>query len=142
MLPTPTLRAAILALCAVTLLLAQVLGLHQHRHVELGAMAERHPVALHFADGGVHHEAGHSHSADSLDTHPHVDVDSDAIGDGLAKVVVDLVIAVLAFGALIFWLPRGVSLPLAAPPRTATPRSPTFALRPPSQAPPLSSVAA
>jgi hypothetical protein len=127
------------ALCAVTLLLSHVMGLHQHRHVVLDKQFERHPTLLHFADAGLHHQAEHEHSGEGQDTRPYLDIESESVGDGLLKVFVDLLPALLAVGIL--RLPRAVVLRLPVPARTGTARRHARALRPPSQAPP-SSVAA
>lgn len=132
----------IVALCVAMLLLSQAFGLHQHRHVELGKQSERHPTLLHFADAGQHKESGHDHSNASQDEHPHLDIEFESVGDVLLKVFVDILPALFAVGVLLFLLSRAPALRQSVPAEVATSCRSVYALRPPSQAPPLSLVAA
>lgn len=129
---------SILALCVFALLAAQVLGLHHHRHVDWDGGAS-HASQLHFEDAGLHSPEGnpeHQNSVDgSASGHPHLDVETRVVGDGLAKVLLDLT------WLAAFWVALGLLWPRASPaarPRPQEGRSlpPRYTLRPPSQAPP------
>lgn len=138
--------ARIVTLCVTMLLLAQTLGLHHHRHVELDRAGGSHPVQLHFEDSGLHDEAGHGHHA--VETgggeteHPHLDVESKVVGEGLVKAFVDLLQLGVGLTVLLLRLPPTGHWRPALRLSTAPSRRPAYALRPPSQAPPLSLVTA
>lgn len=131
-------------LCIAALLYVQLSGLHQHRHVERQAQGhDRHATQLHFGDAGLHgDELGPAHSHAVGETaHAHLDVDTDAAGEALAKLLSVLLLAVLVGGVLLLSLPRDVAAPRPSDP-SPTPRRSRFSLRPPSQAPPPSLITA
>ncbi len=134
----------IVASCSALLLLAQVLGMHYHRHIEMQGGGDAHGVELHFEDGGLHvgetradHQHEHEQGADDGDTHGHLDVESKAVKAGLAKVFVDslllplvlLLVAVMALGA-------DMRAPVRPRSVLGSSRFRLYGLRPPSQAPP------
>lgn len=127
----------LLAFTVLVLLFAQIMGLHRHVHAE-GATAF-HPASseLHFADAGLHgDEHGHSHEPAPAGHHAHGDVEIDALGDALAKLVLKLLpMGLLMLVVLLILLPLSRSLPrlcLADPP----PRRRIFSLHPPAHGPP------
>lgn len=131
---------SLVALCAVVLLLAQIMGLHHHRHVTLDGGVETHGSELHFDDRGLHrdaHDAEHRHAADGAAmAHPHLDVETPAVGDTVVKVFTDsLLLGLLFVIAALSW-PRLVRLPLRPQRSRWRKRLSSFALHPPSQAPP------
>jgi hypothetical protein len=128
-------RITILA-CAIVLLLAQMTGLHFHRHVL--AAGPDHGMSLHLRDAGVHVHAdqGDHHAPADRASHPDEDVEIDPLGAGIAKVFkVWLSTACLLVTLLCLF----VATPAAAvsPERTRRPHPALFVLRPPSHAPPL-----
>jgi hypothetical protein len=126
----------IMALCAVNMLLAQMMGLHFHRHMMTGVPA--HGMSLHLRDAGMHLHAetdGHHAAADRA-SHPDEDVEIDPLGTGLAKFAKAWLTPALLFIVTLCTL----AMVVAAPPgfQSLTRRHPAlFFLRPPSNAPPL-----
>jgi hypothetical protein len=126
----------IMALCVVNLLLAQMMGLHFHRHVTAGVAGP--DMSLHLRDAGmhVHAEADGHHAAADRASHPDEDVEVDPLGTGVAKFSkVWLAPPLLLIVTLCL-----LALVLAAPTafESLTRRHPAlFFLRPPSNAPPL-----
>ena len=132
-------RVAIL--CIAALLYVQLSGLHQHRHIDWQADDShgRHAVQLHFGDAGLHGDElgpAHSHAAGET-AHAHLDVDIDAVGDALAKLLSILLFVVLASGVLQLRRPGRATSVLRPPRESPIPKRSRFSLRPPSQAPPL-----
>lgn len=128
----------IAALCVALLLLVQVSGLHQHRHVEVRGAPVQHGVQLHFEDAGIHGSQGlveHSHADAVASPHPHVDIETKVVGDGVAKVL-SLLLSMALVSLFSYAWPRRQRLtawPSYAP---VLPRRSRIALLPPSQAPP------
>jgi hypothetical protein len=126
----------ILALCAVNMLLAQMMGLHFHRHVIMGVPA--HGMSLHLRDAGTHLHAqtdGHHAAADRA-SHPDEDVEIDPLGTGLAKFSKVWLTPALLFIVMLCVL----TMMQPAPSRfeSVRRRHPAlYFLRPPSNAPPL-----
>lgn len=136
--PAQRLTASLIVIC---LLLAQVAGLHHHRHLDLDHDQSGHGSALHFVDVGHHWnvtDSGHDRDEQVPAAHAHVDVETKAVADGLIKAFADSLPLGLVFVVLfMLWLPlprapllRSVINPLwRGPPR--------YGLPPPSQAPPV-----
>jgi hypothetical protein len=126
----------VMVFCAVTMLLAQLMGLHFHRHVADAGSA--HGTSLHLRDVGVHmHEAAAAHDeAGDRASHPDEDLEIDPLGTGIAKFFKAWVGPAFLAVAILCLL---VTLPVAqlGTPRPAFHRPALFALRPPSNAPPL-----
>jgi hypothetical protein len=128
----------IVMLCIAGLLCVQMSGLHQHRHVALDGSSDRHDFELHFEDVGWHGDraAEHHHEA-AIDTvHPHLDIETKVLDDGVAKLLLVIVLGVLAG----WHLQRQPHRRLGRLPRTAAvaPRKRScFDGPPPSQAPPV-----
>jgi hypothetical protein len=141
-LPSTVTARWIVVVCAAMLLLAQVMGLHYHRHVER-VDGHAHGSELHFEDGGLHldeQRADHRHALDAAGSqsgHWHIDVESKVVKPGLLKAFLDAVLLSLlmrvatlvlpAAGPQLCWRPRAAG---------AARRIHPFSLRPPSQAPP------
>lgn len=133
----------IAVLVAVSLLLLQLVGAHHHRHFDVGHEHGGHGSALHFADVGHHWTAaeddhGHRHGAGATADHPHIDIETKVVADGLIKVFVDILPLGLVYAvAIMLWLaaPPPPLLRSAINPLWRGP--PRYALRPPSQAPPV-----
>lgn len=128
-------------LIALALLLLQLGGVHHHRHLEVGHGPQGHGSALHFADAGHHWKAaddGQAHGSHAEAAHPHVDVETKVVADGLIKAFADSLppglLFVLAFMLRLIAPPAPLLRSVISPPWRAPPR---FALRPPSQAPPV-----
>jgi hypothetical protein len=123
-----------MALCALSMLLAQVMGLHFHRHLVPGI--SDHGVSLHLRDAGMHlHEQAVQHSAADRAAHPDEDLEIDPVGTGLAKFSKAWLNTTLLFIVTLCLL----TMSLAAPSRfeSIRRRHPAlFFLRPPSNAPP------
>lgn len=143
---------ALVMLCIALLLLAQGLGLHHHRHVELGSTAPAHAAELHFEDSGLHdagrdHGHGHSHNhdhgsaPDGAAAHPHLDIDIEPVAKTPAKVFLDLLSSGLCALVVLFLLPPA-RLPQPVAFVRDRPRRSAYRIRPPSQAPPYSLVTA
>lgn len=144
--PSPDLSIWIIATCSALLLLAQVLGLHFHRHVERdGAVA--HAAELHFEGGGLH--VGDRHVDHRLEravedgsSHWHLDVESKAVKAGFAKAFLDSVLLPLLCLAALLTCTAASIAPARARSVNGHPRTRRYTLRPPSQAPPRSFVLA
>lgn len=140
-LPLPATRW-IVTLCVAMLLIAQVMGLHRHQHVELQSGAHSHGVELHFEDGGLHlYEERDEHRHDVHAPgggHAHLDIESKVVEPALvkAKFFATSLLAVLIYAAILLLLPRGAGSfrPSTAPLTQAC--RPRYGLGPPSQAPP------
>jgi hypothetical protein len=125
----------IMVLCAMNMLLAQLMGLHFHRHVTTGV--SDHGMSLHLRDAGVHlnEEDGH-HATGDRASHPDEDLEIDPLGTGFAKfskVWLNQSVLILVILCL-------VAVALAAPSgfESIRRRHPAlYFLRPPSNAPPL-----
>jgi hypothetical protein len=133
--PSSATARRIVVVCAALLLLAQVSGLHYHRHVE-PASGQSHGTELHFEDGGLHLDETRADHRHGVASHRHVDVESQAVKTGLVKAFFDslllpllTVVVVLATASAAAAAPRPSRNPEGHPPRP-------FDLRPPSQAPP------
>lgn len=126
----------VMVLCAVMMLLAQLMGLHFHRHV--AAAGSEHGTSLHLRDVGVHmNEAADVHdAAGDRASHPDEDLEIDPLGTGIAKFV-KLWLGPALLVVAIFCLLVTQPLPRAGATRPAFHRPARFALRPPSNAPPL-----
>jgi hypothetical protein len=125
----------IMALCAVNMLLAQMMGLHFHRHVM--AVESGHGMSLHLRDAGthLHEEADGHHAAADRASHPDEDVEVDPLGTGLAKFSKVWFTPALLFIVALCML--AVVLRTAPAFESLTRRHPAlFFLRPPSNAPP------
>lgn len=127
-------------LCLLPLLLAQVLGVHHHQHLELEAGA-LHRAEVHLGDAGLHHLGSTAATVDDHghagSTHAHVDIDRPVVSHLLLKVFVDLLsVGIALFLAFILWRPTRVrqsqqrtsSVPRRHPPR--------YLQGPPALAPP------
>lgn len=146
--PSPGPTCWIVATCSVLMLVAQVLGLHFHRHVGVHGGSVTHPSELHFEGGGLHvgdmhADGGHAHAADD-GTSPqwHLDLESEALKAGFAKLFLDsALLPLLWLVGLIAW-----AAATRAPSRPRRVRGTTqpcaYGLRPPSQAPPAPPVLA
>jgi hypothetical protein len=125
-----------MVLCAANMLLAQLMGLHFHRHVMVGV--PDHGLSLHLRDAGMHLHAdadGHHAPADGA-SHPDEDLEIDPLGTGLAKFSKVWLNPIFLFIAALCLF----AVALAPPSRfeSITRRHPAlFFLRPPSNAPPL-----
>jgi hypothetical protein len=130
-----------MALCAVNMLLAQMMGLHFHRHATAGSSA--HDMSLHLRDAGMHlhAEADGHHAAADRASHPDEDVEVDPLGTGVAKFS-----KVWLAPALLFIVTLCMLGLVLAPPsgfESLTRRRPAlYFLRPPSNAPPLKPLSA
>lgn len=125
-------------LCIVGLLCVQLSGLHHHRHVDLHEAGTPHAVQLHFEDAGWHsraESAEHRHALTASATHPHLDIETKALGDGLTKVLSILLLGLLGISWLV--LPRPAPLRLDRPATIPLARKRScYDGPPPSQAPP------
>ena len=146
--PPPGPSVWIVATCSVLLLVAQVLGLHFHRHVESQGAGITHAADLHFEGGGlhageVHADHQHEQAADGGTGHWHLDVESNALKAGFAKAFLDsLALLPLLWIATVFACAAAARAPLRPRRIDAPTRSRPYALRPPSQAPPAPPVLA
>lgn len=131
---------SIVALCVTALLCAQVLGLHYHRHLELDD-SHGHGTALHFEDAGVHaHEQADEHRHEpGAATHPHIDIETRAVDDGLTKLFLDVLLVLLPVVLLALAPRRRGTVPQPGT-LLGHDRPPRYAVCPPAQAPPLNSV--
>lgn len=119
--------------CAMNMLLAQMMGLHFHRHV---AGLTDHGVSLHLRDAGMHlHEDSGHHAMADRAAHPDEDLEIDPLGTGLAKFAKVWLTPALVF-VLALCLIALAHVPAARfePLRRRHPA--LFFLRPPSNAPP------
>jgi hypothetical protein len=125
----------IMVLCAMNMLLAQLMGLHFHRHMV--ASGADHGVSLHLRDAGMHlHEDDAHHSATDLAAHPDEDLEIDPVGTGLAKFSKVWLSPTLLFIVMLCLIATATVGPSRF--ESIAPRPPAlFALRPPSNAPPL-----
>jgi hypothetical protein len=125
-----------MVLCAVNMLLAQLMGLHFHRHMIAGV--SDHGMSLHLRDAGlhVHEDADEHHAAADRASHPDEDLEIDPLGTGFAKFS-----KVWLNPTLLFMVALCLIAMATAPPsrfESITRRHPAlFFLRPPSNAPPL-----
>ena len=142
--PYHALSRWIVVSCSILLLLAQVLGMHYHRHIETRGGSHGHGVELHFEDGGLHvaesradHQHPHHHGDGGGSSHGHLDVESKAVKAGLAKVFVDSLLLLL-MPLLVAVMALGADMQVPARPRSVLgpSRFRLYSLRPPSQAPP------
>lgn len=140
--PPQTLTRWIVASCSILLLLAQVMGLHYHRHVDGHSGQGAQAVELHFEDGGLHvgetrTEHQHDHAAGDGPSHWHLDVESKAMKAGLAKVFVDSLLLPLLLVLMAVMAPAaGMPAPLLRRSIVGRWRYRPYSIRPPSQAPP------
>ena len=145
--PSPATALWIVAICSALLLVAQVLGLHFHRHVERQGDAVAHAADMHFEGGGlhagdVHADHGHEHAADGGSSHWHLDVESKALKAGFAKAFLDSLLLPLTWIATLI-VCMGVVRTGGRPRRIRGPsRTRPYGLLPPSQAPPAHPVLA
>jgi hypothetical protein len=148
------LQVFVVLFCAATLLLAQLTGVHYHRHIGHHDAGHDHAVSyddtgpgttVHLRDAGVHMAAdeggAHAHSAGDRASHPGVDLEIDLTVDSLTKVFKSSLFAgvLLAFLALLCWIIVAPARVVGFLPRRTQPqwrRFSLFALRPPSHAPP------
>lgn len=124
-----------MVLCAVNMLLAQMMGLHFHRHV---AGASAHGTSLHLRDAGLHlHEAADAHHAPGdRASHPDEDLEVDPLGAGFAKFSkLWLNTACLLLAVFLLLIAAPAATRRFEPPVRRHPA--LFFLRPPSHAPPL-----
>lgn len=129
----------LLVLCLLPLLLAQVLGVHHHRHLALDGAA--HHTEVHLADTGLHFrspaaDAAHDGHADHP-AHLHFDLERPAVAKGLMKILTDLpTVGLVLLLALLLPLGSGLVLRRHTPRRPAKRRPPRYLLTPPALAPP------
>ncbi len=125
-----------MVLCAMNMLLAQMMGLHFHRHM-VGGAADHGP-SLHLRDAGMHlHEAAHQHHAtDDRASHPDEDLEIDPLGAGFAKFSKIWLNTAFALVAVFCLLVVGTGAPRRFLQRVRH-HPALFFLRPPSNAPPL-----
>ena len=142
-------RNWVLAACAVTLLFAQLLGLHYHRHIHADSNAA-HASELHVSDAWVHEVAStgegccqslHAdHEAGAIGQ-AHLDVDSSAVKPVPAKPMLeDVALFAPLLLLTLLWCLRRPSVPLVPTARGDHAPGLPYRLRPPSQAPPLEAV--
>lgn len=132
----------IVVTCGALLLVAQVLGLHFHRHVGVQGGSVAHPSERHFDGGGLHvgdahADEGHEHAADDGSSHWHLDLESEALKAGFAKAFLDSSILPLLWLVGLIACAAAMRAPLHPRRASGTTRSWAFGLRPPSQAPPV-----
>ena len=80
-----------MVICAMNMLLAQLMGLHFHRHV--GVDDAGHGTSLQLRDAGIHlhgaddshHRSDHHHSSADRASHPDADLEIDPLGASVAK---------------------------------------------------------
>lgn len=126
-----------MALAAVALLVAQIMGLHLHLHTESASAFHSVPSELHFGDAGIHDDEHQDpHSAAVAGHHAHGDVEIDAIGDALAKLTLKLPpLGVLILAAMLTLARVAHTLPRAVDCDPPVQRHP-FSLHPPANGPP------
>ena len=139
--PSPGLSLWIVSTCSALLLVAQVLGLHFHRHVERHGDAIAHAAELHFEGGGLHvgdthADHGHEPAADGGSTHWHLDVESKSLKAGLAKAFFDSLLLPLLWLVAALVCAAVARTPIHSRRVRGPTRSRPYRLRPPSQAPP------
>ena len=128
-------------LVALALLLLQLAGVHHHRHLDVDRGNAGHLSALHFADAGHHWtvaDDGHATDSYAEAAHPHVDLETKVVADGLLKSFADSLPLGLVFVVVfMLWLsaPPAPLLPSVINPLWRGP--PRYGLPPPSQAPPV-----
>ncbi|MES0872668.1 hypothetical protein [Sinimarinibacterium thermocellulolyticum] len=132
-------RPALGVLLATLLLLTQVTGLHQHRHVHPVDGGYDHGSQVHFEDAGIHADDPEHAPGDAAAqaSHPHADIELRLLDTGLTKSALDLSFVALLAWAIVLCLP---SRARQAPPRpraSLARRPPRYAVRPPAHAPPL-----
>lgn len=137
-----SLLRSVVLLCVTLLVAAQVLGLHYHRHVDLGAAAPAHggdhaPHAS-FRDAGAStsHEHDHGQEGAGHEAHDGVDVEIEGVAGGAAEAAK----APLLFAVLLMLLPvlarrRAARVPRRRAAEPVAQAPPRYRL-PPSQAPP------
>jgi hypothetical protein len=152
------LQVFVVLFCAAALLVAQLTGVHYHRHIGHHDHSAPHDHAVvhddadlgttvHLRDSGIHTAAkegfAHQHTAGDRASHPGVDLEIDLMVDSLFKVFKSALFANFML-AMLCWI-------IAAPTRDAVfiriqskprHRRSLFALRPPSHAPPAFLVSA
>ena len=132
-------HAAIGAFLALLLLVMQVTGLHQHRHIEVLDGNHDHGIQVHFEDAGIHaDDAEHGHGDTAAQgSHPHTDIETKVLDTGLAKPTLDFTFVALLAWAIVLCLPSRTRQEPLRPQASPARRPPRYALRPPSHAPPL-----
>lgn len=140
--PSPGRAFWIVAICSALVLVAQVLGLHFHRHVEAQGPSAAHLAELHFESGGLHlgdlhaGEAHHEHAADGDAGHWHLDLESEALKAGFAKAFIDLPPLPLLWLVGLIGCAASTRAPRPARRVPVNRRSRALGLHPPPQAPP------
>jgi hypothetical protein len=132
---SPSALGLIMVLCAMNLLLVQLMGLHFHRHMMAGAADLR--TSLHLRDAGMHlHEnADDHHATEDRASHPG-DLEIDPLGAGLAKFSKVWLSPQFLLAVILCVMVLTLSVPSGFAPLVR--RHPAlFFLRPPSHAPPL-----
>ena len=133
-------------MCATMLVVAQILGLHYHRHVEQHG-DDAHRSELHFEDAGLHPNESrpdhrHADAQAGGSSHRHIDVEAKALKAGVAKAFVDsLLLPLLLMVALLVPSTRGAACPRLHG-RDGLRKADPARLRPPSQGPPAALVPA
>lgn len=127
--------------CALLLLVAQLMGLHFHRHADSATAVPEQHTTVHLRDADIH---AHSdvddhdhHSAADRASHPDVDLEIDPLGASLTKFFKLWLYPVLLLIAMLLLVPTGPALPTSLQWLFARVHPPLFVLRPPSHAPPL-----
>jgi hypothetical protein len=132
-----------MVLCAVSLLLAQLMGTHFHRHAHVdGAHSGHdHRTTVHLRDADVHAHAaldvGDHHAFDDRASHPDADLEIDPLGAGLTKFFKIWISPALLLFAMLLLLATGPPLRIRPQWLVSRPHPALFVLRPPSNAPPL-----
>lgn len=139
MIRNPRPHAALGAVLALLLLVMQVTGLHQHRHAEAANTGHDHGTQIHFEDAGIHaDDPEHAQTGSAMQaSHPHTDIEVKVLDSGLVKPVVDFSMVALLAWVIVLCLPSRAQQEPPRPLRTPEQRPPRYAVRPPSQAPPL-----